>query len=160
MNRDLSPAVAAVAAVDRRVTVRLSPDEAFALFTREMRAWWPFVGHSCGDESGGDVQFEPRAGGAVTEIGRDGTRWAWGTLSEWDPPHAFAMAWHPGLSPDQATLLRVTFSRGAAGTEVRVRHTGWDARGASAAEKRDQYDTGWPATLAAFAEAAARQEAA
>jgi uncharacterized protein YndB with AHSA1/START domain len=150
----------AIPPVDRRVSVRIKPDEAFALFTREMRAWWPFEGHSCGGEAGGDVQFEPRAGGAVTEITRDGTRWAWGTLSEWDPPHAFAMSWHPGLPLDQATQLRVSFTAQGAGTEVRVLHTGWAARGAQAADKRDSYNGGWPVTLQAFAEAASRKASA
>lgn len=150
MSRSIPP-------VDQRVTVRIGPQEAFALFTRAMGAWWPFQGHSCGGEAGGDVQFEPRVGGAVTELGRDGSRWAWGTLSEWDPPHAFAMSWHPGLPLDQATQLRVSFTACAAGTEVRVLHSGWEARGDQAAAKRDSYNGGWPVTLQAFVQAAHRE---
>jgi uncharacterized protein YndB with AHSA1/START domain len=140
--------------VDRRVTVPLAPDDAFALFTRGMRAWWPFEGHSCSGQAGGDVQFEPWLGGAVTEVGRDGSRHAWGTLSEWNPPHGFAMSWHPGLPTEVATQLRLSFTPTAAGTEVRVLHSGWEARGEQAAEKRDQYNSGWPLTLQAFANAA------
>jgi hypothetical protein len=141
--------------VVRSVTVGLAPEEAFELFTGRMRLWWPFVGHSCGDEDALDVQFEPRVGGAVTEVGRSGARHLWGTLTEWQPPHAFAMTWHPGLPTDAATRLRVSFSARAGGTEVQVQHEGWEARGADAKAKRDQYDGGWPRTLQAFAHAAA-----
>lgn len=153
-------AAGAVPPVVRSVVVRLAPAEAFALFTQEMRAWWPFAGHSCGDDDAVDVQFEARAGGTVTEIGRHGERWAWGTLTEWDPPRAFAMRWHPGLPADEATVLRVSFAERAEGTEVQVHHSGWAARGAAAQARRDQYDGGWPHVLAAFAGAAAPRSAA
>lgn len=140
--------------VVRTVQVRLAPAEAFELFTGQMRLWWPFVGHSCGDADSLDVRFEPRAGGAVTEIARDGRQWQWGTLAEWDPPNGFAMSWHPGLDRALATRLRVRFVAQDGGTEVQVHHDGWEARGEQAAAKRDQYDGGWPTTLAAFAAAA------
>jgi hypothetical protein len=141
--------------VDQRVHVRLAPEDAFGLFTREMAAWWPFAGHSCSDDDGQDVRFDPRVGGQVTEVAGDGSTYVWGTLSEWDPPHAFTMSWHPGLPTEVATRLRVSFVPRDGGTEVRVLHDGWAARGAQAAEKRDQYDGGWPVTLQAFGRAAA-----
>jgi hypothetical protein len=149
----------AIAPVVRSVTVRLAPRDAFELFTREIGLWWPFAGHSCGGESSVDVHFEPRVGGAVTELGKAGERWPWGTLSEWDPPRAFAMSWHPGLPTDGATRLRVTFTARGGETEVRVVHDGWAARGRDAQVKRDQYDQGWPQTLAAFGAAAAARSA-
>lgn len=146
--------------VVRAVTVQLAPAEAFALFTQEMRVWWPFAGHSCGGEKAVDVQFEPRAGGAVTEIGDRGERWTWGTLTEWDPPRAFAMRWHPGLEEREATVLRVSFTPTATGTEVLVHHGGWEARGEQAPARRDEYDGGWPRVLQGFAQAAAGRRAA
>jgi hypothetical protein len=60
------------------------------------------------------------------------------------------MRWFPGLDPAEATLLRVRFVAVDCGTEVSAHHSGWESRGASAAGKRDQYDGGWPVTLAAF----------
>lgn len=145
--------------VDRSVVVALAPDAAFALFTGGMHFWWPFAGHSCSGEAGSDVVFEPRPGGAVTEIARSGARFAWGTLEAWEPPQRFVMRWHPGLPADAATRLEVRFSAVAGGTAVRVVHDGWAARGAQARDKRDQYDGGWPATLAAFAAHAAHAAA-
>jgi Activator of Hsp90 ATPase homolog 1-like protein len=136
--------------LQHRVQVKLAPAAAFDLFTRGMARWWPFRGHSCFGDDAVDVVFEPRVGGAVTEIARDGRRMAWGTITAWSPPEGFAMRWFPGLEPAEATTLRVQFAAVAAGTEVSVHHSGWQARGAAAGERRDQYDSGWPATLAAF----------
>jgi hypothetical protein len=156
----MDTSTAVPAPVVRSVTVPLAPQAAFDLFTREMRVWWPFAGHSCGDDEALDVQFEPRVGGDVTELGKAGQRWAWGTLTEWNPPHGFAMSWHPGLPAEAATKLRVRFVGGAAGTEVQVHHDGWEARGRDARIKRDQYDSGWPRTLEAFAKAAEQRRVA
>jgi hypothetical protein len=140
--------------VQHRVKVRLAPAAAFELFTRQLACWWPFRGHSCFGDDAADVTFEPRVGGAVTEVARSGERVAWGTLTEWSPPEAFAMRWYPGLDEREATSLRVSFVPVGDGTEVSVQHGGWEARGAAAADKRNQYDGGWPATLAAFRAAA------
>lgn len=163
-----------LAPVEHQVIVRLDPERAFTLFTQDLRRWWPFPGHSVGGEATLDVVFEPRVGGAVTEIigpagaaggSGDGTgisagsgtleRVPWGVLTGWDPPRGFAMRWYPGLDADQATLLRVSFDAVSGGTAVSVHHSGWEARGEAAADKRNQYDGGWPTTLAAFAAAAA-----
>jgi uncharacterized protein YndB with AHSA1/START domain len=142
--------------LQHRIQVKLAPAAAFDLFTRRIARWWPFRGHSCFGDAATAVVFEPRVGGAVTEIARDGRRMAWGTITAWSPPEGFAMRWFPGLDPAEATTLRVQFAAVVGGTEVSVHHCGWEARGAAAAEKRDQYDRGWPATLAAFSALADR----
>ena len=149
-----------IPAVEHHVRVALPPAAAFDLFTRQIARWWPFVGHSCHGENAVDVEFEPRQGGAVLEVARDGRRVAWGQLAAWQPPRGFAMRWHPGLDADQATLLTVRFVAVDGGTEVAVHHGGWEARGDQAATRRDQYHGGWPVTLAAFAACAAKELAA
>jgi hypothetical protein len=141
-------------AVERAVAVALTPAQAFELFTVHMARWWPFAGHSCSQQEGGTVDFEPRVGGAVTEVGQDGRRHAWGILDAWDPPNGFAMSWHPGLPEAEATRLEVSFVAEAAGTLVRVRHDGWEARGEQAGDKRDQYENGWGHVLSLYAAAA------
>jgi uncharacterized protein YndB with AHSA1/START domain len=142
-------------AIEHRVRVALAPADAFDLFTRGFKRWWPFGGHSCFGDEAEDVRFEPRVGGAVTELARDGRRMAWGVVTEWSPPESFAMRWYPGLPEAEATLLHVRFQAlPEGGTEVSVHHGGWEARGDQAAAKRDQYNGGWPATLGAFAASA------
>lgn len=134
--------------VVHRVTVRLSPQRAFDLFTRGIASWWPFRGHSCGDEDAADVAFEPRVGGAVTEIGRSGSRHCWGSITSWEPPLGFSMQWHPGQPVEHATWLEVRFvAMDAACTEVCVRHGGWESRGPQAEGVREGYREGWAVVL-------------
>jgi uncharacterized protein YndB with AHSA1/START domain len=138
-------------AVEHRVRVSLAPSDAFDLFTSQIARWWPFRGHSAFDDEAVDLRIEARVGGAVTEVSRTGSSCCWGTITAWTPPSGFAMQWRPGLSEAEATLLQVSFTAlESGGTEVSVHHSGWEARGKHAAEKRDQYDGGWPSTLAAF----------
>jgi hypothetical protein len=135
--------------VEHRLVVPLAPPAAFALFTRGMSRWWPFKGHSCA-EGAYDVEFEPRVGGAVIEIGADGSRHPWGTLTLWQPPTAFAMTWHPAQPQAHATRLRVCFTEVPQGCEIHLVHDGWAARGAQALESRSRYDGGWVGVLRAY----------
>jgi uncharacterized protein YndB with AHSA1/START domain len=136
--------------VQHHVRIGLAPAAAFDLFTHQIARWWPFRSHSCFGDTAADVTFEPRVGGAVTEIAHDGRRMAWGTITQWEPPEGFAVRWFPGLDAAQATVLQVRFVAVSGGTEVSVHHSGWEARGAAAADKRDQYDGGWPRALEAL----------
>lgn len=138
-----------IAAVEQRVRVSLDAQQAFDLFTRGIARWWPFRGHSCFDDAAVDVEFEPREGGAVTEVARNGGRMAWGRLTVWDPPRRFAMTWHPGRDAAEATLLTVSFVASTEGTEVQVLHTGWEVR-SDAREIRDRYQQGWGEVLQSY----------
>lgn len=146
--------------VEHRVHVGLAPIDAFDLFTRQIARWWPFKGHSAFDDEAIDLRVDGRVGGAVTEVARDGSTCTWGTITQWSTPAGFSMRWHPGLPVAEATTLQVRFDAADdGGTEVSVHHSGWESRGPLAADKRDQYDAGWPSTLAAFARRCAGPEA-
>jgi len=60
-------------------------------------------------------------------------------------------------SPLPAVERRVRFVAVAGGTEVSAHHSGWEARGDQAAARRDQYNAGWPITLAAFVACAGKE---
>jgi hypothetical protein len=136
--------------VTKRLLLPLPPAAAFELFTAGMSRWWPFRGHSCTDDPHATLHIEPRLGGEVIERSSDGARHLWGTVTQWDPPHAFAMRWHPAQPLEHATELRCQFVAQAQGCELQLWHGGWSARGDNAAEVRDNYDHGWPVVLAAF----------
>lgn len=133
--------------IEHAVHVPLAPEDAFDLFTRQLAVWWPLVSHSCSGRRDAVVRFEPREGGAVTEFEPDGTAHAWGVLTEWAPPRAFAMHWHPGQPAEAATRLRVSFVADGEGTRVQVHHAGWAARGDGAAAVHGGYQRGWPQVL-------------
>jgi len=81
-------------------------------------------------------------------------RHAWGVLTAWEPPLHFAMAWHPGQSPDRATALSVRFLAVEGGCEVALEHSGWSACGDDAAAARNSYDEGWVYVIGRYARAA------
>jgi hypothetical protein len=138
----------AIAPVEKTVCVRLEPEDAFDLFTRQLTRWWPLAKYSCGGTDALDVHFEQRVGGAVVERTRSGERHIWGTVTLWEPPHRFAMTWHPAVAVEQATRVTVEFAATSdGGTEVRLRHDGWEVRDQ---KSRDSYDGGWQGVLALF----------
>lgn len=145
------------AAVTHRIEVSLGVEQAFALFTQGLSRWWPLRSHSCAGEDALDVVLEPRVGGAVTEITRQGEHHLWGTLTAWQPPSHFAMTWHPAQPGELATHLTVRFTATASGCAVDLRHDGWEVRGAAAAPVRDEYQHGWALVLGRYAAAAAKE---
>ncbi len=96
-----------------------------------------------GQEKADTVVFETRHGGRVYERSTDGTETTWGRVLAWDPPHRFAMSWHPGREPSTAQELGVVFQPSEGGTRVAVTHTGWDKLGEEAATLQANYSQGW-----------------
>lgn len=149
--------------IEKDLTVPTTPERAFRLFWQEMGQWWPLATHSISGMNGtpaAGVKVEPRLGGTIAEIAPDGSLCPWGIITEWQEGAALAFTWQLNRPASEATQVRITFSTSDAGTRVRLVHSGWEARGASAAEDRANYDKGWNGVfLTAFA-AAARAVAA
>jgi hypothetical protein len=139
------------------VSVPLTPEQAFELFTSGISRWWPLTTHSCSLDREARVSIGTRVGAPVVELGPDGREHAWGVVTQWDPPAAFAMTWHPGRPAAEATRLQVTFASTDAGCDVCVHHDGWEARGGAAPRMRDGYRSGWPMVMAQFVDAAAQR---
>ncbi len=134
----------------KSVTVAAPPERAFELFTSDIGRWWPLVSHSVGADSATSVVMECRPGGRIVETVRDGSTHVWGTLTDWSPSTQVAFTWHPGQPEGEATLVTVTFRAAGEQTEVRLVHSGWDAR-PDGARARTGYDTGWDTVLAPLA---------
>jgi hypothetical protein len=135
------------AAVERSVEVPTDADTAFRLFTDRIADWWPMASHSVHGD-GGTVGFEE---GRLVERHGDRTE-SWGEVRHWDPPQGFAVTWHPGRHPEEATEVAVSFLEEEPGrTRVRLVHTGWERRDAAA---RESYATGWVAVLQRYVDAA------
>lgn len=156
MSSDLA-SDAATEAVRHEVVVALSQAQAFELFTAQLGRWWPLGTHSCSNDRQARVVFPSQPGQPVLEIAPGGEQHVWGHLTAWDPPHAFAMTWHPGHDAGLATQLEVRFSaRGNDACAVQVVHGGWQRR----PEAREGYLRGWPVVLQALVAAAAAAVAA
>lgn len=127
----------------KSVVVRRSPREAFTIFTERLGSWWPYQRFSLHQSDTMSCAMEPRVGGEIFETARDGSRAAWGTVIEWEPPNRFVMTWHPGHAPDTAQEVELRFIPVSEGTRVELEHRGWAKLGKEAQSSRDNYQEGW-----------------
>jgi uncharacterized protein YndB with AHSA1/START domain/uncharacterized protein YciI len=144
-----------IAPIRRSVEVRASVETAFAMFTSHLTAWWPLSQFSVFG-AGALVAFE---GDRVVERHGDQES-VWAEVTDWDPPRALRLAWHPGRDQADATDVHITFAAdGAGGTLVTLVHSGWEALAEPAAAAHE-YGQGWPLVLAGYAGRVNRDSAA
>jgi uncharacterized protein YndB with AHSA1/START domain len=140
--------------VRKSVTVPLSQEAAFRLFTDGIGSWWPGGTHSVAESAAVEVVLDGGVGGRIYERTPEGTE-IWGTITAWDPPGSFSTTWHPGYDPALATQLSIRFvAEGPNATRVELDHRGWEVHGATAAERATGYETGWDTVLGRFVERA------
>jgi uncharacterized protein YndB with AHSA1/START domain len=150
--------------VRHSVTVPIPAERAFRLFTEEIGSWWPQDTHKLSDGPVTEV-FEARQGGRWYELAEDGSECTVATMTEWEPPGRFVMAWQ--LTPEwvfesdleRATQVEVTFEPEAGGgTRVTLEHRGFEAYGAPGDEMRESVggEEGWPVIMDRYAEVAGR----
>ena len=136
-------------------------DETFAVFTRQIGAWWPLPTHGLFGGDAGGLGFE---GGLLVERAVDGRTCVWGEVLHWDPPHRVVLTWHPGTDADDASEVEVRFTASdGGGTRVELEHRGWERFGDSAMLRRHGYvgPGAWGHVLDHFADVAdARPDAA
>ena len=140
--------------VEKSVTVSVPVERAFAVFTREIGAWWPLRTHAVDTERSETVVMESNVGGRLYERTPAGEEHVWGTLVAWEPPNRIVYSWHPGRGEETAQEVEVTFSPEGNGTRVDVRHYGWEKLGERMDEVVASYDEGWDAVIARYVEAA------
>jgi uncharacterized protein YndB with AHSA1/START domain len=140
-----------IEAVRKTVTVDCAVEEAFRVFTEDATSWWPARTHSIHGEAVTAVVFEGRVGGEVYEVASSGDRAHWGTVLSWEPPGRLVLAWEvsPGVT---GTEVEVRFVPDGDATRVELEHRGWERAAEGAAEKRDDYDTGWDYVLGVYRE--------
>lgn len=147
--------------VRRSVTVPLSPERAFDLFTARMTEFWPQE-HSIGATDIAEVVVEPWVGGRWFERGVDGTACDWGRVTVWEPPGKVVLLWQIGadwqFDSDLETEVEVTFIEESPGrTRLDLRHRHLERYGEAAEALRAVFDSpgGWAGTLARFTALAA-----
>jgi hypothetical protein len=140
-----------IAPLRREIAVAASPDLAFRVFAERIGQWWPLATHSVYG-AGGSVAFE---GDDIIEVGPDGQRSVWGTVTCRRPGRELAFTWHPGRDPEHATQVTVTFRPSGERTVVTLVHQGWEVY-ADPAAMRANYDEGWPVVLGCYGDDAAQ----
>jgi hypothetical protein len=141
--------------IRKSVTVPLSPEAAFRLFTEGMGGWWPGGTHSVSAGMGGKphaITVTPGKGGHITEETPDGRKARWATVTAFQPGARFAFQWHVGQDEDEVepTEVEVTFTPVDQGTRVDLVHDGFARRGKTAAVARGAYGEAWGFVLGRF----------
>lgn len=143
------------------VTVPISAERAFDVFTAGIGAWWPHAYTWSGDVLE-RIGIEPREGGMCFEIGPHGFRCDWGRVLVWKPPQRIVFLWQisprrvPEPNPEKASEVEVRFTaEGPARARVDLEHRHFEKHGEEAALYREGMDSpqGWAYILARYAAA-------
>jgi uncharacterized protein YndB with AHSA1/START domain len=150
-----------IAPVRHSVTVPISAERAFTLFTDGFNTWW--IGHHIGEADLAEAVIEPCVGGRWYERGVDGTECDWGKVLVYEPPSRLVMTWQlnsefrydPDLS--HASEVEVRFTEADGQTTVDFEHRYLERLGAGAEElaKSIAAEDGWPGILDLYVKAAA-----
>jgi uncharacterized protein YndB with AHSA1/START domain len=152
---------ATIAPVRISVTVPISADRAFKLFTEGFNSWW--IGHHIGAADLAEAVIEPREGGRWYERGVDGIECDWGKVLEFAPPTRLVLTWQLNAQfaydpdPAHASEVEVLFTEANGQTRVDFEHRYIERLGVGADElaKSVSSEGGWPAILELFVKAAA-----
>ncbi len=150
-----------IAPVRYSVTVPISAQRAFTLFTDEFSTWW--IGHHIGEAELADVVIEPRVDGRWYERGVNGAECDWGKVLAYQPPGRLVMTWQlntefqfdPDLSHASEVEVRFTEANGQTTVDFEHRHIERHGAGAEELAKSVASGGGWPGILDLYAKAAA-----
>ncbi|HZU40288.1 MAG TPA: SRPBCC family protein [Solirubrobacteraceae bacterium] len=158
----MQAAETAQTSVRRSITVNVPIERAFRVFTEGMHTWWPPEHHLI-EADLAEMVFEPRVGGAIKDVGVDGSECAWATVLAYEPPTRVVFSWNIGLDwklesdPERASRVEVRFTRqGEHATLVELEHRDFERHGEGWESMRDAVGSpgGW--SLEGYAAAAER----
>ena len=138
------------------VTVEVSAERAFRVFTQQFDEIKPREHNLLAPEPIAETVFEPQVGGHVYDRGENGSICRWARVLAFDPPRRFVISWD--ISPtwqlvtdaSQASEVEVTFiSEGADRTRVELEHRHLERHGEGWESVRDGVaeQGGWPLYL-------------
>jgi uncharacterized protein YndB with AHSA1/START domain len=148
--------------VRKFITVEVSQERAFEVWTSELDSWWP-RGHPTGDAELAEAVIEPRVGGRAYERGVDGSECDWGRVLVYEPPSRLVVSWQISgewkYEPDieRSSEYEVRFiAEGPSTTRVEFEHRNIERHGEAAPKLFEAFnsDGGWGGILKAFADAA------
>jgi hypothetical protein len=150
---------ATIAPVRQSIVVKASVERAFSVFTADFDSWWP-RSHHIGKSPMKQAIIENRVGGRCYTQQEDGTDCDWGTVTAWEPPRRFIMAWQ--IRPDwtyepdiaKSSEVEVRFTKQADGqTRVDLEHRYFERHGTGGGAMRAGVDSpnGWSSIMALLA---------
>ncbi|HVO53296.1 MAG TPA: SRPBCC family protein [Solirubrobacterales bacterium] len=145
--------------ITQATTVDAPIEHVFQLFTDGIGSWWD-PNHHLIEGPIERMVFEPRVGGAIYDVGADGSECRWARVLAYDPPDRVLFTWDIGLDwkiepdPAKASEVEVRFSaEGTGRTRVELTHSHLDRHGPGWESMREAVASpgGWPAGIERFA---------
>lgn len=114
------------------ILVKVPPERAFEIFTRELNQWWrQGPRYRIGPQNRGILHLEAGIGGRLYESVETSKQLKivqTGTVTAWEPPHRLVFDWRGvNFAPDEHTEVEVLFEAHPSGTWVTVSHRGWSS---------------------------------
>lgn len=132
----------------RSFSVACPPAHAFRVFTEMTDLWWPRSHRRTRDAT---MVVAPALGGRLVERAPDGSEWAIGTITGFEPPERLAFDWFPG-SPAAPTAVEITFAPAGEATEIVIVHRALsDGAVAAWPDKVALFARGWDTIMPALA---------
>ena len=154
-----SPQAEPVAPVQKSITVNVTQEHAFKVFTDGIDRWWP-RSHHIGSSPMQRILLEPHEGGRCYTVQEDGTDCDWGSVLAWDPPRRVVFAWQittdwkfePDLAKSSEVEVRF-IPESSTVTRVELEHRFIERHGGGAPGMRFSVDSpnGWSGMLRLFA---------
>jgi hypothetical protein len=150
----------ALTSVRRSVTVAVTREHAFTVFTERFDGWWP-RSHYNGTGEMARAVLESKPEGRWYAVGTDGSVNEWGKVLVWDPPSRLLLAWQLDsgyeYDPELVTEVEVVFTAlEPHRTLVEIEHRNLDRYGGATNAMRDSFggDGGWTGLLRSFGDLA------
>lgn len=141
--------------IEKSVVLECGVERAFALFTREISAWWPPERRHTGDAESEMFLLES---GRFFERARDGREVELGRVVEWEAPMRLVLEWYPGtdaLHPTEVEVRFVSRPEDPTSTRVDIVHRPTVASRELFGARAPRYDGSWDLVLGALVRAVA-----
>lgn len=144
--------------VNVTTVVEASPEHAFRVFTEGIESWWD-PNHHLLDGELDRMVFEPRVGGHIYDVAKDGRECHWARVLAYEPPRRVLFSWNINLQWQlEADLARTSevevrfVPEGEGRTRVELEHRHLGRHGTGWERMREAVGSGW--SLEAFAKVA------
>lgn len=139
--------------ISKSVLLPLPIEQAFALFTDEISAWWPANRRHLDDPQSELLLLES---GRFFERASDGTELDLGRVRLWERPHRIVLDFFMGTDAAHPTEVEITFVAEGDATRVSLTHRPQPGSAELWDKRSPAFDRSWDAVLLALERAATK----
>lgn len=131
----------------KRIKVEVPAEIAFGKFVYDLNNWWPSA-YTWSQDKLKTIKMDGRKNGLCTEIGPNGFRCDWGTVTEFQENSRIGMKWQIGAqrepvpNPDKGSDITVDFNQEDDSTNIKLVHFNFHNHGDGANDYRAMMDSG------------------